>query len=79
MENYYEKHYEQCKKYIEMCSNRFNYTPKEMSQMTKQQRLSENEFIKAMQGRVNLRYPDLCREKKTQKGQKSIPFNLPLQ
>ena len=61
--SFYEKHYEMCRKYIYACSHPDKYTCQELFEITRQQRLSEGEFMRMMDGRKNITYPALCLSK----------------
>ena len=65
--SFYEKHYEMCKKYIDACSNPDKYTREELFEITRQQRISEGEFMQIMDGRKNITYPALCLSKAKEK------------
>lgn len=61
--SFYEKHYDMCKTYIRACSNPDMYSREELLEITRQQRLSEGEFMKMIDGRKNITYPALCLSK----------------
>lgn len=73
--SFYEKHYEMCRKYIYACSHPDKYTCQELFEITRQQRLSEGEFMRMMDGRKNITYPALCLSKAKENRDKDMDKN----
>ena len=71
--SFYEKHYEMCKKYIDACSNPDKYTREELFEITRQQRISEGEFMQIMDGRKILHILHFVCQRRKKKGEQKKP------
>lgn len=65
-QSFMEAHYERCKRYIQAVQSG-TASHAELLEITKEQRIHEGLFMKAMMGRKNITYAELCARRNAQK------------
>lgn len=59
-ETFWSAHYARCQRYIYAWAHSDEFTPDELRRLSAEQRLAEGEFQRALSGRKNVAYPELC-------------------